>query len=253
MMNHRFALAALVTAGLLVACAGTVQTDPNANGGAPATGGASTGGAMTGGASTGGIDGGIDGGMGVGGSAAMPGTGGSGASNCALVGVAAPPFCSLGCNAECGCGACVEGEVADMGGVKSQCVGGCWAPVDGVCKGVDGQLHRVGESFAAPDGCNSCSCSSNGSILCTEMACPACDPKLDSPPKNYLATELAKCLTLKFACPTNTTSFQNDCGCGCQQSAACPAWIDCMPGGADSQCSALDAFKQKCPFSTIAM
>ena len=34
-----------------------------------------------------------------------------------------------------------------------------------------GLNYRYGEIFPAEDGCNSCSCSNDGSITCTEMAC----------------------------------------------------------------------------------
>jgi hypothetical protein len=32
-------------------------------------------------------------------------------------------------------------------------------------------IHTVGESWEADDGCNTCSCDSDGHILCTEIAC----------------------------------------------------------------------------------
>jgi len=40
----------------------------------------------------------------------------------------------------------------------------------GTCE-VDGQLYRVGESFPAPDGCNTCTCHWGGDAACTEMGC----------------------------------------------------------------------------------
>jgi len=42
-----------------------------------------------------------------------------------------------------------------------------------VCK-YNGQLYRAGESFPANDGCNTCSCSENGMVACTKMACNFC-------------------------------------------------------------------------------
>lgn len=41
----------------------------------------------------------------------------------------------------------------------------------GTCE-VDGRFYRPGEHFTAPDGCNTCSCGWDGSVACTEMACP---------------------------------------------------------------------------------
>ncbi len=38
---------------------------------------------------------------------------------------------------------------------------------------VDGVTHEVGDSFLAPDGCNTCSCTSSGQVACTERACVA--------------------------------------------------------------------------------
>jgi len=34
-----------------------------------------------------------------------------------------------------------------------------------------GQAHKRGEWFPASDGCNSCSCNADGTVLCTEIAC----------------------------------------------------------------------------------
>jgi hypothetical protein len=36
---------------------------------------------------------------------------------------------------------------------------------------VEGKLYQAGDSFLGPDGCNTCSCGSNGEIACTERAC----------------------------------------------------------------------------------
>jgi hypothetical protein len=42
---------------------------------------------------------------------------------------------------------------------------------DCACIGPDGRPIAPGESFPAPDGCNTCYCDANGGIACTEMAC----------------------------------------------------------------------------------
>lgn len=39
-----------------------------------------------------------------------------------------------------------------------------------VCR-YNGKIYKVGQSFPAVDGCNTCSCSSNGRVRCTLRAC----------------------------------------------------------------------------------
>lgn len=36
---------------------------------------------------------------------------------------------------------------------------------------IDGMVYQAGDSFTAPDGCNTCTCSENGQAACTLMAC----------------------------------------------------------------------------------
>lgn len=47
----------------------------------------------------------------------------------------------------------------------------CLAKV-GVCE-YGGRTYRVGDTFAATDGCNTCSCTESGFVACTRRACPA--------------------------------------------------------------------------------
>ncbi len=35
------------------------------------------------------------------------------------------------------------------------------------------QSYQLGQSFLAADGCNTCSCQADGSIVCTQMSCPS--------------------------------------------------------------------------------
>jgi hypothetical protein len=44
--------------------------------------------------------------------------------DCATVGCSAPPLCSAGCTATCGCCACAEGEHSG----DLVCHGGCYVP-----------------------------------------------------------------------------------------------------------------------------
>lgn len=46
--------------------------------------------------------------------------------DCSNAGCAAPPLCSTGCTAVCGCCPCAEGTV--QSGLR--CTGGCYVPVD---------------------------------------------------------------------------------------------------------------------------
>jgi hypothetical protein len=105
------------------------------------------------------------------------------------------------------------------------------------------------------------SCPSNAecysmSICCTTIWCAkassACDPTTEYNRK-YLATG-DNCQLVKFTCPANTTVFFNSCGCGCQQDASCPQYVDCMPGPgtSDPLCGATGA-DDRCPYSPRAM
>ena len=73
-------------------------------------------------------------------------------SMCANVGCAAPPLCSVGCQATCGCCSCAPGERAG----DLLCVGGCYQPAptsDGGDGGSDaGASPDVGPGDASVDG-----------------------------------------------------------------------------------------------------
>jgi hypothetical protein len=43
-----------------------------------------------------------------------------------------------------------------------------------------GQSYRLGASFLAADGCNSCSCAGNGKVACTARSCGTIDTPLDA-------------------------------------------------------------------------
>lgn len=107
-----------------------------------------------------------------------------------------------------------------------------------------GKTYKVGESFPALDGCNTCTCTEQG-VGCTKIGC-MCDPNKEWW-RDYVATSPAQCAAVKYTCPEHTTPFSNSCGCGCEQSSACPEWFNCMP---PSPCDA-DMLK-KCPYSGVA-
>jgi len=77
-----------------------------------------------------------------------------------------------------------------------------------------GQTYQSGASFPSTDGCNTCSCGDGGSVGCTKRAC-VCNPEAE-PWRRYLGTPTT-CMTIRYACGTNERSFQNACGCGCEQ------------------------------------
>jgi hypothetical protein len=110
-----------------------------------------------------------------------------------------------------------------------------------------GAEHQPGDTFPALDGCNTCECMEDGAIACTEIAC-ACNPP-DEWWREYTSLDAQECLLLDFACPTNTLRFDNSCGCGCEQSAACPEYFDCMP---PAQCD-IEQIMLECPYSQIAL
>ncbi len=79
----------------------------------------------------------------------------------------------------------------------------------------EGQTYPTGSSFPAADGCNTCSCTSTGSVACTKIACNACNPASE-PNRNYLGTPQS-CMTIRFTCQAGWRPFQNNCGCGCER------------------------------------
>ncbi len=78
----------------------------------------------------------------------------------------------------------------------------------------DSEAYAPGDSFPSTDGCNTCSCSSAGNVSCTRKACITCDPSHE-PWNDYKGTPTS-CQFIRYSCPSGTTSFQNACGCGCE-------------------------------------
>lgn len=214
-----------------------------------------------------------DGTGGAGGSGNAGGAGGGG-TTCEYGGKTYQPGDSF--PADDGCNTCSCSPSGGVGCTLMYCSGGC---------DYQGEHYEPGESFTASDGCNTCTCEAGGSISCTEMGCgPACVyggkpyeigqtfPSMDgcntctcSQPKvvscttkactcdpakewwkKYISTDPGKCALIDYECPENTKTFQNACGCGCEQDASCPPTIDCMP---PANCGDL---KKKCPFSGVA-
>ena len=79
---------------------------------------------------------------------------------------------------------------------------------------------------------------------------PGCDPDAEYN-RQYMAASPAICATIRYACPDNTTFFQSDCGCGCEQRSSCPQYVACTPGAAsiDPLC---DPSSADCPYTLRA-
>jgi cysteine-rich repeat protein len=63
---------------------------------------------------------------------------------------------------------CDDGNIIGGDGCSAQCLA---EVIPGGCLGG----HSFGETYSAPDGCNSCICTREG-VACTKMACRSCDP-----------------------------------------------------------------------------
>jgi hypothetical protein len=78
----------------------------------------------------------------------------------------------------------------------------------------------------------------------------ACNPE-EEYQRRYVADSPAVCATIRYTCPDNTTGFQNDCGCGCEQRSSCPQYVNCMPGLGDTD-PLCDMASVDCPYTIRA-
>lgn len=87
-------------------------------------------------------------------------------------------------------------------------------------------------------------------VTCVHVTSTVCDPSSEYN-RSYKSKSVTQCQVIDYRCPTNTSMFTNDCGCGCEQAASCPPWVDCMPGPDTPEplCSASDS----CPYTVRAM
>jgi hypothetical protein len=168
----------------------------------------------------------------------------SGSLDCAPASLAWPPLCANTCS---WC-TCVIGTMQILDGGIHVCRGGCYTPTDDAGATCDylGRTYPMGVSFAAGDGCNTCSCGDGGSVGCTHRSC-SCDPKAEQLQRKYECTSPSDCASIRFYCPENTTGFQNACGGGCEQSPNCP---ECA--SAEQACDE-NAFRTSCPYSCIPL
>lgn len=124
--------------------------------------------------------------------------------------------------------------------------------------------YREGETFAAPDGCNTCTCGRDGQIACTEMACvddPKCTSSSECAEDEICSTERGDCLS---ACPPGSVVCPTVCAGYCipaetdpSQQAACEKQEEILYNALDADyfCNR-DAdcriFSQSCPYITCA-
>jgi hypothetical protein len=71
--------------------------------------------------------------------------------------------------------------------------------------------------------------------------------------RNYVGLNQSQCAVIDFGCPINTTGFSNACGCGCQQRAGCPEWVNCMPSNVPMNPYCSDAGRAQCPYTKRAL
>ena len=96
-----------------------------------------------------------------------------------------------------------------------------------------GQWYRSGANFRATDGCNQCSCF-DGTVSCGNSTC-SCDAGWQYW-RYYEKADAGQCDTIDFACRAGTSVFTNACGCGCEESPDCPAFMVCVEDNGGGLC-----------------
>lgn len=272
---------ALIAISSFAACGGNAEGgDPDNSGGQVGFGGQSTGGVNVGG---GGTSGGAKSATGGVSSSGAPGSGGE--TGCCLAAAVCDPgdkqlpadqACPAGfkcylnevccskawcARAEVQCGAvpsCNPGDLPLRDGCPPEHLGTCYtrtlcgstiyclSPVGGMggapgTGGVPGHGGAPGVAGEPGHGGAPGSAGAGG---------VSCDPQSERDRK-YVATNPGACALIDYLCPVNTTYFGNDCGCGCEQDASCPDYVDCMPGPGpqNSLCSS----PSQCPYTIRAL
>jgi hypothetical protein len=116
---------------------------------------------------------GSDGSGGAGGNGA--GASGGGSSYDACAGKACGDVCTTCDPADA---ACMEPAIEQACNASGQCVLASEAMCGLTCTS-GGTTYQPGDTFPSPDGCNTCTCGSDGNIGCTEKACEACGGLVD--------------------------------------------------------------------------
>jgi hypothetical protein len=107
---------------------------------------------------------------------------------------------------------CPDGQVRE---IVQGCYGSCVDRASCRASGCDygGALYEEGESFPADDGCNTCSCGSDGRVMCTLKACLCPD---EDPTRTYVSRDREECTRIDFRCLNSERQFTDTCGCGCE-------------------------------------
>lgn len=92
---------------------------------------------------------------------------------------------------------------------------GCGCERSSVTCSYNGHTYNVGDHFNATDGCNTCTCGSDGSADCTSNTCRTCDPAHE-PNRTYAWTP-EECTRIRYSCISGWHRFSNECGCGCER------------------------------------
>lgn len=221
----------LAIAGCAGACGGTYVPGDDDDG----SGGADDGGSATGGVSASG------GTPGAGGNPSSGGSGGGGSGECCLAEFHCDPGdAEIDIDNGCPVGAECYAQVVC-------CTVGYCMKEQALCDGIPVCEADESEVSACPDGWSCTPRARCGSVI-TCVKDDICDP-LVRPFRDYIGSSPDECQGIDYSCPEHTTSFEDECGCGCEQPTSCPKVLDCAPGGVlDPLCSSLE-----CPYTLRAL
>jgi len=225
---------------LAAACGGTfVSTDEDGGTGGDVgtdgTGGTTDGGIGGSGNSTGGSSGGSE--PGTGGEGAQTGTGGEPTVCCLAEATCDPYDLQLEPGEECPIGGeCYTNTIC--------CSTVTCMEEQALCDAIPVCQEGETEVPSCPEGSSCVKRALCGTVITCQTECE--DGR--EPYREYVAFG-ADCQVVDYQCPEHTTSFTNECGCGCEQPETCPEFVDCMPGGqVDPLCSS-----DECPYTTRAL
>jgi hypothetical protein len=116
--------------------------------------------------------------------------------------------------------------------------------------GGSGEGGAAGDSAGGTGGSSGTSGTAGSSGMSGSAGMPGdCEPAEEFG-RDYVGMSPDVCKVIKFACPPNTTSFFNDCGCGCEQDPLCPPIVThCMQDQSGPYC--LPEAYSHCPYSMV--